>query len=198
MLIDFIIIFVFVFTVFWGYKKGFSQMLISLVVFALSIFLVWGMFSFIGNAFFESDYGRKIVSDTAKGIETEISDITELGNDFQFLRSILDNSDVSATSKVLAKQSLKAVIALPLLIISFILLRLLLFFIRHVVSKTTKLPVIRGFDSLFGAMLGVIAGISVIAVLYFSMGYTQILPSMTFIKKQLDASYIMILINSIL
>ncbi len=197
MLLDFIIIFVFLIIVSLGYKKGFSQMLLSLGAFLLSFFLVWAIFNFIGDAFFESEYGNKLTSGIAEGIETRISEFTDIGSDFSFFDTNAENAEPNAFSAFLAKKVLKAILSIPLLIISFILLKLLIFLLRRIVATTTKLPVVGTLDSLLGSVLGAIIGVFVVTVLYFVLGYVQVLPAMDFLKEQFAESYIVIFINSI-
>ena len=197
MLLDFIIIFVFLIIVCLGYKKGFSQMLISLGAFLFSFFLVWAIFNFIGDAFFESDYGTKLTSDIAKGMETRISEITDIGSGFDFFDTSSEKAEPSGFLDFLAKKVLRAIFSIPLLIISFIVLKLLIFLLRRILKKTTKLPVIGTLDSWLGAALGAVIGVFVVTVLYFVLGYVQVLPAMDFLKEQFAESYIVIFINSI-
>ena len=63
--------------------------------------------------------------------------------------------------------------------------KILLFYMRRLISKTTSLPVIGGIDSILGALVGGLIGIVIIVVLYFVIGYIQFLPSMNYIKQQI-------------
>ena len=199
MLFDFLVVFLFFIILFAGYKKGFSQMLLSLGAFFLSIFLVFGVFNYIGDAFFRSDYGAKLTNGVAENIESRVLELTENGNTFHFLTDVVDaNTDkTSEISQVLAQKTIMALLSIPLLIISFVLVRILIFSIRCALSATTALPVVGGLDSVLGAILGAIIGIAIMFVLCFLTGYLQVLPSMGFIKNQLADSYLIVLFNSL-
>ena len=129
MLFDFFVVFMFFIILFCGYKKGFSQMLLSLGTFLLSIFLVFGIFKYISDTFFTSDYGTKLTTDVAESIETRVLEIAGDGCSFYFLTSFLDNNpnEINEISQALAKKALTSLVSIPLLIISFVLLTILIF-----------------------------------------------------------------------
>ncbi len=199
MFLDFLIILIFLIAAFSGYKKGFAQMLISLGAFVLSIFLVAGIYNYLGDAFFASDYGASLVENVSQGIGDRIADAANFSSNVPFLSGVIKGAaDDGGIVYTLSQKVLKTLMAVPLLIISFILLKLLLFSLRKIVSKTTSLPLISTVDSLLGLALGAIWGFAILAVSYFIFGYIQLLPSMDFISRQFDSSLIITLINDIL
>ncbi len=199
MLFDFLIILIFLIVAFSGYKKGFAQMLISLGAFVLSIFLVAGIYNYLGDAFFASDYGTSLVESVSHGIEERITDAANFTDNVPFLNGVIKGAaENSGIVHTLAQKAIKTLMTIPLLIISFILLRLLLFSLRKIVSKTTTIPIISTVDSMLGLALGAVSGVIIVAVSYFILGYIQLLPSMDFITKQFDSSLIIALINDIL
>lgn len=199
MFLDFIIILIILISAFSGYKKGFAQMLVSLGAFVLSMFLVAGIYNYLGDAFFASDYGTSLVESVSQGIGEKITDTANFTANVPFLSGIIKGAaEDGGVVYMLSQKALKTLLTIPLLIISFLLLKLLLFSLRKILSKTTELPLISTVDSLLGLVLGAIFGVGITAVSYFILGYIQLLPSMDFISRQFDSSLIIALINDIL
>ena len=199
MFLDFLIVFIFLLVVFMGCKKGFAQMLISLGALILSVFLVAGIYNFIGDSFFNSDYGIGLVDKVSESVEEQISDMLSATDEIPLLGSFfkVDAISENGTIRTLAEKILRTAFAIPTLIISFLILKILLFSIRKIVSKTSELPVIGTIDSLLGAVLGLIMAVVITWALCFSLGYIQLLPSMSFLREQIESSYIIILMNDI-
>ncbi len=200
MVLDFIFIFLIIFSLFVGYRKGFTQMLLSCAVFLFSIVLVAGIYNYLGDFFLQSEYGEALLNDAAKGMGEYVSNFeTSIETQVPFLSGLIntDNTSGNVIAQSLAEKAIKSLMTIPLLIVSFVLLKLLVFLVRSIVTKTTTLPVVGTVDSLLGSICGLMVGILVVSVLYFILGYIQILPSMAFIKEQFDSSFIVILINDI-
>lgn len=197
MILDFILIFTVVLSVFMGYKKGFAQTLLSFFVFVFSIALVSGIYSYLGDTIFESDYGTKFVSNVSQGIQEHIenaeNDILESVPYLSLLglgKSGNNNVNTKSIADSLAVKSFKAIIAIPLIIISFIILKIVVFILRHLIKKTTSLPIIRSVDSILGCLCGFLTGVIGFILIYAIAGYIQYIPEFDFIKEQFSSSLI--------
>jgi len=201
MFLDFVFILVLAISVFFGYKKGFSQMLISCLVFIFSLVLVVCIYNYLGDVFFGSEYGSALLQKVAEGISQKLDSFSQsVFNNIPFIGTLLGEgssqlADTDAVSLTLAQKSLKVLLAIPLAVIAYILLKILIFFVRRVVKFTTNLPVLGFVDSLLGSCCGFLTGIIIVAVLYFVLGYVQLIPSMEFLRQQFDSSFLVVLIN---
>ena len=203
MLLDFILLFIVTFCIFMGYKNGITRMIVSIVIFAFSIVIVTQIYKTLERNFFDSRFGKELVFSVSDNVNGEIKKITDsIVVDAPFLAKyfITDETLVSAESAVeqLSKKVVQALITIPLLIISFLLLKLILFLVKLLTSKTQKIPIIGGVDALLGSVCGFGVGIVLIWITYMSLCYLQFLPSAVFLQKQLDDSLVIMLITDFL
>lgn len=204
MILDFILIFTVVVSVFMGYKKGFAQTLLSFAVFLFSIAIVTGIYSYLGDTFFESDYGMKMLSNVSQSIEEHIgnaeNDILKSAPYLSVLGLRKENDSATAINNksiadTLASKSLRAMMAIPLVIISFIILKILVFILRQLVKRTTSLPIIRSVDSILGSVCGLLTGVMASILIYVIAGYIQYIPELDFVKEQFSSSLIATVVN---
>ena len=198
MILDFSLILVFVLSILIGYRKGFTQMLISCIVFLFSIFLVWSISGYLSELVINSDFGESILLKTKDSISKalESSDKFVLQN-LPFQTNIsMDN--ISKTSEQLARNALKALLAIPLTAISFFLMTVLVSFARKIARNTAKLPIVGQLDSILGLFFGLLSGTVLVGFIYFVLIQIQFLPSFVGLKQQIDTSYIVIFISDIL
>lgn len=202
MILDFILIFIVVTSVLLGYRKGMSQMLLSCAVFLFSIIIAMSVYNYISAQFLKSDYGVKLHDTIASGISEQIKEIENNAVEkAPYLALIIPNSNeenntgMDDVSDKLANKAIKVVITIPLLIASFVLLRLAIFLFKALLSKATKLPVIHGIDALLGSFCGLLMGIICMSLTYLLASYIQFIPSMEFIADEFSSSLIVLLIN---
>ncbi len=202
MILDFILILVMVSAVFWGYRKGMSQMIITCIVFLFSIAIVAGIYNYLGDMLFNSEYGLQKTNALSSAIGERIHDFEDKALESAPYLSILgisksDDSliDVDDISHKLAKKVLKTVLSIPLLLLSFILLKLIVFLLRKILKKASQLPVLHGIDSLLGSICGLFMSVIFAALTIFVLSYIQFIPSFTFLSEQFDGSIVVLIIN---
>ena len=202
MILDFVLILILALSVFLGYKKGFSQMLISCLVFIFSLIIVVSLYNYLGDVFFASEYGTELLQKVADGIAQRLDSFKQgVFENIPFLATLLGSNssgDSNVLAMTLAEKALKTALAIPLIIVAYILMQVVVFFIRRIVKFTTKLPVIGFVDAILGSACGFLTGIIIVALLYFAIGYVQLIPSMEFLRQQYDSSFIVVLINDFL
>ena len=197
MILDFSLILVFILSILIGYRKGFTQMLISCIVFLFSIFIVWAISGYLSELVINSDFGENILLKTKEGISKtlESSDKFVMQN-LPFQTSIsMDN--VGKTAEQLAKNAFKALLSIPLTVVSFFLLKVLVSVARKIARNTAKLPIVGHLDSVLGLFFGLLSGTVLVGFIYFVLIQIQFLPSFGGLKQQIDTSYIVILISDI-
>jgi uncharacterized membrane protein required for colicin V production len=109
-------------------------------------------------------------------VRTQIDQITEklhLTGTMQDKIGIDTLKDTSTTTSGMVDSLSGRITDLVMLVIAFIavyiIAKLLLFLISEVIKKTAKLPVIRSFDKIGGALFGFVEGILIIWVLFMIM-----------------------------
>ena len=199
MVLDFILIFAVIFSAFLGMKKGFSQMLLTCLVFLGSIAFVIIIYSFLGDVILKSEYGQNIYSSISGSIEEYITaKENDIIDNAPYL-SVLGLNDVFEKNKEffddITLKTIRALLAIPLLIISYFILKILVYFVRKILRKTTSLPIIHGIDSILGGVCGVLSGFILSGIIYFISSYIQLVPMFEFVREQFSSSYIVLLIN---
>ena len=201
----------FIFTVlsltFRGFKRGFSQMLISFVVFVLSVIFAFSAYGKIGDSFVKSEKTSKLhtaISQTIeKQFETFENKSIETAPYLSSVTKFVFNSDSSdfgldESANFIAENAFASTVTLPLIAFMYIAMRFIAFLIRLAVKKTTSLPVVHGVDCLLGAACGLVMSVLVIAVLFYLLSYVQFIPLFDFLKEQIDTSGIMLIINDLI
>ena len=204
MFLDYILIFIIVLAVFIGYRKGMSQMIITCIVFLFSIAIVAGIYNQLGNAFFESDYGLQKTDELSTAISERLYNFEDKALENAPYLSVLGISksesspsliDIDGISLKIAKKALKTVFSIPLLLLSFFILKLTVFLLKKIVKRASRLPVLHGIDSLLGSLCGLFISIILVALSIFALGYLQFIPSLSFMAQQFDSSIVVLIIN---
>jgi len=203
MLLDFVFIFIVIISILLGYRKGFSQMLLSCAIFLFSIVIATSIYNNLGDYFLKSEYGSELHASVSSSIGEHLADMENSAiENVPYLALIgisSDNNeqliDIREISDKLSLKAIKAALVVPLLILTYILLRMLIFVIRIILKKATELPVIHGIDSLLGSVCGLIMGIISMILIYMLISYIQFVPAFKFINEQFSSSLIVLTIN---
>lgn len=203
MLLDFIFIFILLSITLSGYRKGFSHMAISFFAFVVSIILVFFIYDYAGDALLESEYGKEMQGVISENINEQFEKIEDNAiENVPYIASIstmTSNGDkiieFSKLSDSIAKNSVKSLLSLPVILLSFAIMKLIIYIVRCVVRKTTSLPIIHGADCVLGAMCGFLLGVFTIAITFLLLSFIQFIPSMALIREQFNSSAIVLLIN---
>lgn len=203
MLLDFIFIFILLIITLSGYRKGFTSMAISFLAFVVSIIFVFIIYNYAGELLLESSYGKKMQINVSENVSNQFDKIEESAIDkFPYIASISKITindekiiDFGKLSDVIAKNAVKSLLSFPLVIISFIITKFIIFLIRTLVRQTTAIPIIHGTDCILGAMCGFLMGIFAVAIFFLMLSFIQFIPSMRFVQEQFDSSAIVLLIN---
>jgi uncharacterized membrane protein required for colicin V production len=151
-----------------GYKQGFIHTLIHMLGWVISVvvaIIFAGKFaSFLGKHFSIDEYiASKVSSFISSIFENADSLISKLPSFAEgAAKEILANSINSATDKV--TQTSMIVIAF---IIIFVVLKILLFFIEHALSKKYNHGFVGVFDGFGGAIIGIVRALIIVFILLF-------------------------------
>lgn len=197
MILDTIFIFIILSLTFRGFKRGFSQMLISFGVFILSVALSFAAFGKIGDSISNSKYFSKPYMSASQTIEKQFKNLeNQTIENLPYIASVSKYiNDNDKFSDSLTKNAIASTVTLPLIAMLYIAIRLLAFGLRFVVKGTTSLPIVHGMDCILGAFCGLLMSVLVFVVLFFLLCYVQFVPMFNFIKEQFDSSGFVLLIN---
>jgi uncharacterized membrane protein required for colicin V production len=168
MLIDFSILLVVVLLIMLGYKQGFIHTLIHMLGWVISVIVAiifaGNLANFLGKHFSFGDViERKVatfITSIFKNADSLISKLPSFAEDAA--KEALDNTINTATDKV----TQTSMIAIAFVII-FVVLKIALFFIEHVLSKKYNHGFVGVFDGFGGAIIGVARATVIIFILLF-------------------------------
>lgn len=155
-IIDFVIIFVILLFVGLGYYRGFFRVVMNLTEYILGFFLAFKFYpkfaEFLNEKFFLNDFvhdtiinGMKSVIENTSGNEGLVIPTESL--DLPILGSMAD-----------------MIVMLISIIILFIIFKLLIKIVSLFVDKLTKLPILKEFNKIGGAVAGLIEGVLIVFV----------------------------------
>lgn len=194
MIIDFLIIFVVILSVAFGFRRGFCATLLSIAAFALSVIITLTLFNVFSEKLLETEFGKKIQISVSQGIEKYISDASDktIGK-LPFLN--FNSNTNSSLKEDLHKKSVEVIISLILLICAYIVSKLTIFLLRKILHIATGLPIIHTADSILGGVCGMLIGLIWVAVIYLCSGYFSLIDSVPVLKTQFNSSIIVLIIS---
>ena len=200
MLVDFIISLVIILSATFGFRRGFCSMLFSFVAFFLSIVITLTLYGSFSQKVLNTEIGKEVQTSVSEGVNKYLSDITAQTIDKLPFMSLAENNtdtnnDTDAISAKITKKAIDIIMAVILLVCSYIVSKIIIFLLRKILHTVTGLPVIHLTDSVLGLICGVFFGIVWSAVIYTAVGYFSLIDSIPLLKSQFESSIIVLLIS---
>ena len=204
MILDIIFIALVVLNVIICFNKGFTRSLFNMFSAILGIlagvlfydkFCIWVKQTKYGIAF--TDYIEKsILNRYSESIGQSVENADVPG----FLKGIMKSTADSFETAVadLASQLSQILITVISIILLIILIKLSLFIVPKILKAICKLPVIKQFDKLTGAVFGILSGIICCVILAYVLGFVKNIPQLEFVKSQLDTSFFTSVVKNML
>ncbi len=204
MILDIIFIALVVLNVLICFNKGFTRSLFNIFSAIIGIlagvlfydkFCMWVKQTKYGIAF--TDYIEELMLNRyaeSVGQTVENADVPK------FLKGIMKSTADSFETAVadLAGQISQVLITVISIILLIILIKLSLFIVPKILKAVCKLPVIKQFDKLTGAVFGVVSGIICCVILAYVCGFVENIPQLEFVKTQLDTSFFLSVVKNML
>lgn len=165
-IIDFIIIIILLMCIFYGYKRGLVNLVISLFTFVIALVIAIFIYKPIANIVIDNtsicDNIENCIFERIKDENVEKSDneIIQLADKY-----ILKDAK-SETAEVIASSIAKTVIDVLTFIILVTVIRICLIIINKIFSIITEVPIIKQFNKLGGGLYGIIQGIIINYILF--------------------------------
>lgn len=165
-IIDFITIIILLMCIFYGYKRGLVNLVISLFTFVIALVIAIFLYKPIANIVIDNtsicDNIENCIFERIKDENVEKSDneIIQLADKY-----ILKDAK-SETAEVIASSIAKTVIDVLTFIILVTVIRICLIIINKIFSIITEVPIIKQFNKLGGGLYGIIQGIIINYILF--------------------------------
>lgn len=183
--IDILLLAILVILIIRGQRKGFVRMLLETVGYIASLVAAW----FVSNKFASVLYNSYFKEGVARGIESRFSEdgtmdafnaafysipsdlrgiAEKIGFNAESLTQKFSDKEITtadAVEQVVVAPVVTIVLKALLFIVVFLVCSILIKFIISIVSRATKLPVIKSVDGVLGALLGLVSGIIVVVLI---------------------------------
>ncbi len=181
-------------------KRGFARSVIG--VFSIIISLLVASLAYPVVSGYINNSGLKTVIEEnvekSLGMETEIEEQAQKQEEKVMFfpetiqKAIEDKTqEIENTAKKTAAQTVSTlVINLISIIAVFLVVRILMFILTHMLNLLTKIPIIRGFNRLLGGALGCLTGVFVIYLVLAIITFNSALSQNEFLIKEIKTSLI--------
>ncbi len=179
-ILDIVLLAIFALSVFVGYKKGLIGVVFNLCAFLVSLVLTWILFTPVSNMIIKNTQ----IDDNIKNVIIEKGVIVVENNDKEnednqinkYIQEYVSkpikntaNNAVEETATIISQK----VVAIGVAIGLFIVIRIVLIFLKFIAEGIANLPIIKQCNKAGGTLYGVIRGLFIVyivlAILFFIM-----------------------------
>lgn len=179
-ILDIVLLAIFALSVFVGYKKGLIGVVFNLWAFLVSLVLTWILFTPVSNMIIKNTQ----IDDNIKNVIIEKGVIVVESNDKEnednqinkYIQEYVSkpikntaNNAVEETATIISQK----VVAIGVAIGLFIVIRIVLIFLKFIAEGIANLPIIKQCNKAGGTLYGVIRGLFIVyivlAILFFIM-----------------------------
>ena len=181
-ILDIVLLAIFALSVFVGYKKGLIGVVFNLCAFLVSLVLTWILFTPVSNMIIKNtqiddniknviiEKGVIVVENNHKENEDEDNQINKYIQEYvsKPIKNTANNA-VEETATIISQK----VVAIGVAIGLFIVIRIVLIFLKFIAEGIANLPIIKQCNKAGGTLYGVIRGLFIVyivlAILFFIM-----------------------------
>ena len=181
-ILDIVLLAIFALSVFVGYKKGLIGVVFNLCAFLVSLVLTWILFTPVSNMIIKNtqiddniknviiEKGVIVVENNDKENEDEDNQINKYIQEYvsKPIKNTANNA-VEETATIISQK----VVAIGVAIGLFIVIRIVLIFLKFIAEGIANLPIIKQCNKAGGTLYGVIRGLFIVyialAILFFIM-----------------------------
>ena len=184
-ILDIVLLAIFALSVFVGYKKGLIGVVFNLCAFLVSLILTWILFTPVSNMIIKNTQ----IDDNIKNVIIEKGVIVVESNDKEnednqinkYIQEYVSkpikntaNNAVEETATIISQK----VVAIGVAIGLFIVIRIVLIFLKFIAEGIANLPIIKQCNKAGGTLYGVIRGLFIVyivlAILFFIMSINNV------------------------
>ena len=186
-ILDIVFLAIFALSVFVGYKKGLIGVVFNLCAFLVSLVLTWILFTPVSNMIIKNtqiddniknviiEKGVIVVENNDKENEDEDNQINKYIQEYvsKPIKNTANNA-VEETATIISQK----VVAIGVAIGLFIVIRIVLIFLKFIAEGIANLPIIKQCNKAGGTLYGVIRGLFIVyivlAILFFIMSINNV------------------------
>lgn len=158
--IDLIIVLFVLASIFLGYKKGLISLAVHLVAFIIAIVIVAILYKPIANAIINN---TNIDENLAQTIEEMVEKNITVGETDGVTNTLIESAKQGMLPETAKTLALNVIYGSTMLIL-FIIVRVALIFVTALANLVAKLPILKQFNELGGAVYGLLRGLVVVYV----------------------------------
>lgn len=178
-IIDILIVVFLILSVFLGYKKGLANLAIKLCAFIIAILITFILYRPIANFVINA---TNIDESIENSIYNKVTEMMQKDSEDELTSDLIESAKQGMLPQASRELAINVVYG-GTIIVLFIITRIALVFISALANLIAKLPIIKQFNELGGAIYGLLRGIVILYAILLIIGFVgEINPENTVTK----------------
>lgn len=157
-IVDIILIAFLILSIFLGYKKGLAALAIKLCAFIIAIVITFILYRPIGNLIINTTSIDESIEDS---IYNKVTEMIQKDDNNELTSDLIESAKQGMLPEASRKLAINVVYG-GTLIILFVIIRIALIFVSALANLIAKLPIIKQFNELGGAVYGLLRGVIIL------------------------------------
>lgn len=153
-IVDIILIAFLILSIFLGYKKGLAALAIKLCAFIIAIVITFILYRPIGNLIINTTSIDESIEDS---IYNKVTEMIQKDDNNELTSDLIESAKQGMLPEASRELAINVVYG-GTLIILFVIIRIALIFVSALANLIAKLPIIKQFNELGGAIYGLLRG----------------------------------------
>lgn len=157
-IVDIILIVFLILSIFLGYKKGLAALAIKLCAFIIAIVITFILYRPIGNLIINTTSIDESIEDS---IYNKVTEMIQKDDNNELTSDLIESAKQGMLPEASRELAINVVYG-GTLIILFVIIRIALIFVSALANLIAKLPIIKQFNELGGAIYGLLRGVIIL------------------------------------
>lgn len=157
-IVDIILIAFLILSIFLGYKKGLAALAIKLCAFIIAIVITFILYRPIGNLIINTTSIDESIEDS---IYNKVTEMIQKDDNNELTSDLIESAKQGMLPEASRELAINVVYG-GTLIILFVIIRIALIFVSALANLIAKLPIIKQFNELGGAVYGLLRGVIIL------------------------------------
>lgn len=156
--VDIVLIAFLALSIFLGYKKGLAQLTIKLCAFVIAILITFILYRPIGNLIINTTSIDESIEDA---IYNKVTEMMQKDDKNELTSELIESAKQGMLPEAARELTINTIYGVTAIIL-FIIARIVLIFVSALANLIAKLPVIKQFNEVGGAVYGLLRGLIII------------------------------------
>lgn len=156
--VDIVLIAFLALSIFLGYKKGLAQLTIKLCAFIIAILITFILYRPIGNLIINTTSIDESIEDA---IYNKVTEMMQKDDKNELTSELIESAKQGMLPEAARELTINTIYGVTAIIL-FIIARIVLIFVSALANLIAKLPVIKQFNEVGGAVYGLLRGLIII------------------------------------